>query len=190
MVRGPVLPQAYAILDPKLQVIYGIVPATSEVDAIGEVISDNGLLFDGDQGAREIDARLVEQLRDDFWYEVAPLGPGPAADCGGDVQVSDALGRRFAHPRHADKDWAVVDVRWYVADDSEYAGSSRRLGRYLELQVEYAHCTDLRDVGGTGTWADGRHLIEHDFPATMQGVRAAAERYDGQAEICWNGEML
>lgn len=177
--------RAYAVLDPKLQVIYGIVEGTSEADVITQVIYDHeNLLFDGRRGARQIEVRDVADLREDFWYEVAS-DVNSAGHCGGDVQVSDSVSRRFAHPVHRNKDWAVVDVAWYVCDDTESSTMPR--GRWLERQETRTRCEDLRDPGGTETWEGSRYYDDEEWPAEEASMPLAAAAFDAVTQIGWDG---
>jgi hypothetical protein len=88
------------------------------------------------------------------WFEVKPYGPGPAGDCGGDVQGGEAYCRRWAMELPTGLwglgRWAVITDRWYVASNDGWGG-------YIERQTEYAGCVDYRDPGLTEVCAEARY---------------------------------
>lgn len=180
--------RAYAVMDPDLKVIYAIVAGTSEHDVIRRVNADREMmLFGGARGVQEIEARDVEELVGDRWFEVAPLDLPSGGDCGGDFQASDSVTRRFARPQ-ADTDlWSVLTVYWYLTDDSKADWVDRRLGPRLERQEEYVVCRDLHFVGDTEEWCDYRHLFEQAWEPVEANVKVAARDFNPIAEISWNG---
>lgn len=181
--------ETYVITDPKREVIYGVLPGQlSEHDALCEVISDpRGTLFDGDRGAREIEAVLAEELADGKFREVAPAEPTPNGDHN-EHQVTEALCRRFAMARD-DGLWSVVTYTWFVTDDSDddCMTEDAKIGKVMEREEEYMIVEDLRDLGGTEQWADYRYPLEDGFPLTEDGVREAAQAFD-VGYIEWDGE--
>lgn len=77
-----------------------------------------------------------------------------AGDVGGDVQVSDAISRRFIEQRE-DGTFTVLDFTGYLA--SETGDSDDTEPAHVQVQVYYGRCTDLDDVGGTETSGDYRY---------------------------------
>jgi hypothetical protein len=175
----------YVITDPKREVIYGVIEAASEHDALRAVIDNHQqVLFDGERGAREVEAQLVEQLADGRWREVAPLGAGPAGDCGGDVQTSNAWGRRFALVR-PDRTWAVLSLSWYAINESaEFVGASTQ-GEVIERQAWMDVAEDLRDLDVVESWEQQFRKIK-DFTPDDAGAEGAAEAFT-IGDIEWDG---
>ncbi|MEU1761250.1 hypothetical protein [Micromonospora sp. NPDC005652] len=85
------------------------------------------------------------------WIEVEPLGPQPSGDVGGDGQVSEAYGRRFALPRNDEEQVPVMDVYYYVGHEDRARADSPLS---VQRQVQYTLCTDLADPGSTEVWSD------------------------------------
>lgn len=109
------------------------------------------------------------------WERQLPLA-GRAGDVGGDVQVGEAFGARWA--RRLDGGlWAVVTRSYYPA---ELHGA-----RYLECDTEYLVCTDLSDPGGTEQWSDGRAVPCTGNP-TGEGACNAAVGALGPDDGEWN----
>lgn len=182
--------RAYAVMDPDLRVIYGIVPGTSEVEVLSRVISEHEtLLFDGSRGSRVIETRAVEELAGDRWYEVAPLDLPSGGDCGGDHQDSDSVTRRFARPQADTGLWSVLTVYWYLTDDRKAGWVAEPAGPRLERQEEFMICRDLHLVGDTEEWCDYRYETEQDWEPTEENVKAAARAFN-PARIGWDGESF
>ena len=79
-------------------------------------------------------------------------------DIGGDIQLSDAPGRRFVHQRE-DGTWDVITEAAYVVPGDQTAFdngtfSGRKHGYGVQNQTEIMHCRDLEDVGGTEITCD------------------------------------
>jgi hypothetical protein len=70
----------------------------------------------------------------------------PEGDIGGDIQRSDAWGRRFVRQR-SDGTWDVCTVAFYTATDTPGLGAEPAT-RIVE-QEEIVNCTDPDDPGGT-----------------------------------------
>jgi hypothetical protein len=85
---------------------------------------------------------------------VAPVGPQDAGEIGGDIQMGAAWSRRFAL-RRPDGQWAVITDSFYAACHDGVSGPvTDESELYVQNQIEWQVCTDLRDLGGTETWSD------------------------------------
>lgn len=77
-----------------------------------------------------------------------------AGDHGGDVQVSEAMSRRFTRTED-DGTYTVLEFVGYLA--SETVDSDDTEPAHVQLQVYYGHCTDADDPGSTETYGDYRY---------------------------------
>lgn len=177
----------WLITDPRCQMIYGSVQAgDSEVAAAQAVDGGEADWFwqAQPQPHQQLSVHLPFTLADGIWREAAPGRPLDAGQPGGDFLVSEALGRRWWLVRR-DGTFALFDLAWYLCDDTRWRTSPR--GRWLERQEEYLICTDLREPGGTETWADYRFIEETDWPVEDASVEKAAIAFE-RKQITWDGE--
>jgi hypothetical protein len=180
--------EPYVITDGRVEVIRGVVEASSEPAALSKVISDpNGTLFDGERGAREIEARLLYELIDGQWREVAPLGAAPQGDCGGDIQVSNAFSRRFAQVRPGGL-WAVITLSWYAINETVEFVDRHTKGEVIEQQTQFEIVDDLRDLDQT-LWHSDEYIKLLEFDPTDAGAVAAADSFT-IANIIWDGDEI
>lgn len=87
---------------------------------------------------------------DKNWTEMAPLGPFPSGDIGGDEQASEAHGRRFVLPPTADGLIPMLTISYYVA----YHVPEDKTYTFIRRHSEMMLCADPSDPGGTEAWCE------------------------------------
>lgn len=127
-----------------------------------------------------------------------PDGTGvqPGGDIGGDYQVSDAFSVRFVR----DDLSVVVDKYWYVEliVDTEVPPAPNDRRYRVTCLMMYTICTDVRDPGGTETWADLAYdnttdpTIYADYTAAERSAQLLAEVDSriGAWRIAWDGRSI
>jgi hypothetical protein len=177
----------WVITDPMASRIYGTVEADTVNDAVAAVDGRQADWFwQALPGPNEqLSLHSAFTLADGRWRETMPDRPLPGGDCGGDIQIGDSLGRRWWMAL-ADGNWALYQVTWYLADDTDLGTEPRDACLYLERQEEFLICSDLRNPGGTELWSNYRHQAEPGWAPEPASVELAARDFD-TVEIVWDG---
>jgi len=177
----------WVITDPKAEVFYGTVEAGSIIHAVTLADGGRGRWFADERPAEstQLSAHPAVTLADGRWREVAPVGAQPHGTCGGDVQVTEAYGRRFMQVL-PDGTWAVVTYSWYgIAEGVEVTGDT--VAQVVEQQIEYLILADPYDLDRNEWWADDFEK-NYDPEPTTAGVRKWAEQFTA-ADIEWDGRV-
>ncbi len=178
----------WVVTDPKAEVFYGTVDGPdNEAEAINLV--DGGMA--GWFGLVPPDPHMslsvhpAFTLTDGRWREVAPVGPGVAGQCGGDVQITEAWSRRFALIRPGNT-WAVITYTWYGINESTGYVDESTKPEVVEQQIECLHVEDPHDRD-YHLWWDDDFTKEYGVDPSEEGVRKHAAAFE-VGDIDWNGE--
>jgi hypothetical protein len=182
----------YAIIDADSpeQTIFGIIEADSSKQALFSFTEEHLFWAERSGQPRAAVCIAVDDLADGRWRPVAPAEATEAGQTGGDTQVSEAWGKRFAL-RLTDGEWAVIEDAYYVdCPDALNGKMTEQSERWLENQIQYSTCTDLRDVGGTETWATIEYEDNGSGPdSTEEDAKRKADSLTADY-YTWQGEMF
>jgi hypothetical protein len=169
--------------------IYGVGEGVDELD----VMANRDNWFAPPREAQRYGCRPADELADGQWREVAPVGPQDEGDIGGDIQMGAAWSRRFAL-RRPDGQWAMITDSFYAAcRDGVNGPVTDESELYVQNQIEWLVCTDLRDPGSTETWSDYEYEDEErvyrmdELKRVDERARIRAARKDVDS-YSWNGE--
>lgn len=176
--------ETYVITNPEATVIYGTVEAVDGAKAAGLIYNGAARWF-GPADPEPQALYAMSTLTDGRWREVAPAGPAPHGDCGGEVQVTDSYSRRFALAR-PDGLWAVITYIWYGINESVEYVTNDTVAEVVEQQIDFQVVDDPHDLDAELWWDDDRSK-EYTPAATEEGVRRRAEDFTA-GDIDWDGE--
>jgi hypothetical protein len=174
----------FVITDPAAGVIFGTVEAADGAEAAGLIHYGKARWFGPDNPEPQA-LYTAGKLADGRWRELAPVGPGMAGQCGGDVQITEAWSRRFALIR-PDNTWAVITYTWYGINETTGYVDESTMPEVVEQQIEFLIVEDPHDLDRNLSWDDD-FTKEYEPDPSEEGVKAHAATFT-IADIDWNGE--